>query len=1001
MNMRRNVFGLLLVVALAANIALASGDPHGNGQTPEVTFIKDTKRMPNVQYQLQLRESAPWANFLNAHPNWSVIFNEENQKPHRAFGAPIPSVGSTYQDKAMNFINDQLQDFTIPVADLNFTSSPSTSKHTWVNYNQFHNGLEVLFSRMFVKFNMNDAVIQWAADVYDDIDVSLTPSMSITDAASAAQNGLWETVTGVTVTPDLKILPIPNPDFRENTYKLVYEVWVEGEDAFGIPSRYCTFVDAENGEVLYRQNFVMHHDTHTPPPGGDVEVTVEATVYPTHSYNPSSVEPLPNLSFTMSGTHYTDNNGYVNTLVPGPDNATFTLSGTWCYVQTGATTPNSGSVGLVGGPNTFNFDADANIRENTAYYHVNRIHDYMKSIIPAFTGMDFSLETNVDVAGSCNAFYNGSSINFYQEDLQCLSYATVGDVVYHEYGHGINDNFYSDLGATFWNGATNEGYADVWGYAENEDPLLGDGGSATDPTDVIRRYDIDPKVYPQDIVNQVHSDGEIIAGAWWDTYVNLGNDMPTTMSLFALAYPGLQATLPNGNEGQVYSDIYLDVLEADDDNGDLTDGTPNFVPICEAFYLHGITLLSNGSMAHTDVQTAPENNAITIDATYSNTAPFINYLQDVTCYYQLNESGTWLTAAMPNIGGNNYQGSIPAQPEGTIIQYYVAATDIWGKESAVVPIGANADEPTLPYFIMVGWDLMATEDSDFTGIGSWDLGVAGDNNTTGTWEVALPIPSYCEPGPPPDLSTLVAPGTQYTPGGTLCFVTENANSSTDGVGTNDVDAGHTTLRSSVIDLSAYTNPAVSYWRWYDNAPGCGANPASDWWQVEISDDGGSSWTYVENTRIAGRSWQRHAFRVADYVSVNNNFRIRFVASDSTTIGEPLDGGSLVEAAVDDIKIWEQAEPVSVDEFSLIANILTYPNPATTELNMQLMMAEASDATLEIYNSLGMLVYSTELGLLPQGPSMFTISTETWSEGNYMINVVAGSSRLSKTFTVVR
>lgn len=105
--------------------------------------------------------------------------------------------------------------------------------------------------------------------------------------------------------------------------------------------------------------------------------------------------------------------------------------------------------------------------------------------------------------------------------------------------------------------------------------------------------------------------------------------------------------------------------------------------------------------------------------------------------------------------------------------------------------------------------------------------------------------------------------------------------------------------------------------------------------------------------------------------------------------------------MDDIKIWEQAEPVSVDEFSLIANILTYPNPATTELNMQLMMAEASDATLEIYNSLGMLVYSTELGLLPQGPSMFTISTETWSEGNYMINVVAGSSRLSKTFTVVR
>ena len=40
----------------------------------------------------------------------------------------------------------------------------------------------------------------------------------------------------------------------------------------------------------------------------------------------------------------------------------------------------------------------------------------------------------------------------------------------------------------------------------------------------------------------------------------------------------------------------------------------------------------------------------------------------------------------------------------------------------------------------------------------------------------------------------------------------------EGMGTNDVDGGHTTLRSPVIDLTSYEHPIFSYWRWYVNAP---------------------------------------------------------------------------------------------------------------------------------------------------------------------------------------
>ena len=30
-----------------------------------------------------------WQGFMAQHPDWFVIFNESNQMPHRAFGAPI------------------------------------------------------------------------------------------------------------------------------------------------------------------------------------------------------------------------------------------------------------------------------------------------------------------------------------------------------------------------------------------------------------------------------------------------------------------------------------------------------------------------------------------------------------------------------------------------------------------------------------------------------------------------------------------------------------------------------------------------------------------------------------------------------------------------------------------------------------------------------------------------------------------------------------------------
>ena len=65
--------------------------------------------------------------------------------------------------------------------------------------------------------------------------------------------------------------------------------------------------------------------------------------------------------------------------------------------------------------------------------------------------------------------------------------------------------------------------------------------------------------------------------------------------------------------------------------------------------------------------------------------------------------------------------------------------------------------------------------------------------------------------------------------------------------------------------------------------------------------------YVENTLSSDLSWRRNAFRVKDYVNLSSSVQLKFIASDSIRPGQYLDGGSLIEAAVDDLYLYEMIQ----------------------------------------------------------------------------------------------
>ena len=896
----------------------------------------------NNQIQENLRNNSSWQSFLSNYPEWFTYFNEYNYKPHRAFGSPILlSNGYSSEEKFLSFVNSNLNDFNIP-QDIILSRKTENDKYINLDFTQYYNNIEIIDSRLYAKLTLDNKLVAFGLDVFSDISLDVIPTISESMAIESASENIISSITKKSVEDDLKILPIPINGKYD--FHLVYVVRVSTKLSHG-PANYICYVDANNGNLLMRMNTVLYE---APP---QANIHVEGEVYSTHPFNPSSVENLINLRVQKGGgNYYTDSLGNVN--VPGSGSATFSLEGLFAEVQTNGGIPSLNS--QLSNANVSFDNSNSTIQERTAFYSVNKIHDHLKSVFPTFTGLDYALETNIDVQGSCNAYYDGT-INFFAEGNGCNATAKIPDVVYHEYGHGINNYRY---GSGMWNGGLNEGYADLWAISLTESPVLGYGWDISDPSVYVRRYDQDRKVYPQDLVGEVHADGEIIAGAFWDTYLNL-NDMQQMLNLFKYTFDGAPDG-PNGTEGIIYTDVLVEVLFADDNDANLTNGTPNDIAIIQAFALHGITLLSNAVIAHSPVSLAPGNIDINISANISATYSWA--LSSANCFYRINDNQNWNSLSMTS-NGNNFTATIPAQSNGNIVAYYISLTDNYGFESGINPQESNIiplKDANLPYFTMVGYELYNEEDFDFN-VGFWQTGDPLDNATTGLWEIGAPIGSYDDPS---SLSGIVQTATQHTQNGYACAFTGNASSINDGIGTNDVDGGHTTLYSPYYNLTSYINPAFTYWRWYTNNPSSGANPGADWWQVLITDDG-VNWVYVENTLSSDLSWRRNAFRVKDYVNLSSSVQLKFIASDSIRPGQNLDGGSLIEAAVDDLYLYESLgngtnieQNISDGKMPKIIRVTDYlgreVNPKSKSLNINNLIYYFDDGSVKkksIYSKL--------------------------------------------------
>ncbi|MFN0274842.1 MAG: T9SS type A sorting domain-containing protein [Chitinophagales bacterium] len=996
---------LLFLAGLCSASVVFAQAPQHQKDPYTLTYVKDIHYQPDAGIQKDLRDNAAWQNFEAANGNWWVQFNESTGMPHRAFGKPVETTGSTPQERALNFFAAQLKGYNQTPGELVAAKVNETDKYYYVNFTQYFEGLEVLWSRATVRLSKEGKVAMFGYDVYNDISVNITPGISPEGIITHASSDFTITVNSVEVAPELKILPIITGEGGKYEYKLVYEVSVHTVNAENIPGNYYSLVDANTGKVYYRQNQVHACGEYIYDIAADLEITSSITSNP---LLPEVERGLPYLEVEVGGDiYYTDFDGNLTLdFIASSTPATVTLRGPYAKVYQGASGSSIEAIDIMlePGTNTISFDdlSGALSSEVSAYYYQNVVHDKMKSYWPTFTGLDVPQTIRVErTDGSCNAFYDGSSTNFYAEGGGCPSTALFDDVVMHEYGHGINYDAYDWLGGSWNNGALGEAYADLWGIVVTEYPIVGQGFTGGSDS-YVRRYDEEPKVYPEDLVGEVHADGEIIAGAWWDVAENFGDDVQAMADLWIETWYATPMA-PGGSEGTLYTDILLEALIADDDNADLSDGTPREGEITSAFCEHGISLAGNVDIAH-DPYSLPVEAETPILIESSIESDFPEYLSEPEMFYRLNPSSAWTSIIMTNVGGTDYEVELPAQPKGTILQYYFVVGDESGCAGRVIPVEADNTDPNLPYFALVGYSLEHTEDFD-TYFGAWEIDPFNtDEAETGEWDINEPISSTDGAG------YEVQTNTDHTTGSSnICAFTGNASSASAGVGENDVDAGETTLRSPIFDMTDYEDPAITYWRLYSNSSPTSANPGNDVWQVRITNDL-DNWVTVERTYTEDNTeWRRNAIRVSDYVEVTSTVALLFIAQDSVIPSDPtgFNGGSLIEAAIDDLQIWDTKPEVidtttdttgnSIAELENLINAI-FPNPAADYVTVYFGNVSA-EMQITIINALGQAIRTETVSAVEN--KTYRINTSMLPVGAYTMNCKTEKGYVNKQLIISR
>jgi Zn-dependent metalloprotease len=825
-------------------------------------------------------------------------------------------------DAAREVIRANPDVFHVSLAGLRTESAPRGAGKQAVHFQQVYQMLDVIGGGASVTFTDSGRMFLVGSTCYSGINVDPTPRLTMDEARDRAHADLTldPATDRVEERPKLMILPVPTgPNSVE--HHLVWRVRVDVREPRAI---WVTFVDAHDGQILWRYNDVQFLD-YTGTAAGLVE-------RPTYCEGQAS-EPMPYLRVQISGLSSVtaDAFGNWNLTYAGTDPRAVTADLYSPYVDVNNVAGGQGTftgTATPGTPLAINFtDANSQRDEKDVYRAVNDIHNFFQTFAPEFAYPSGRITANVSRNSTCNAYWDGT-INFYVAGAGCANTGQIMDVVQHEFGHGVQDAILGGQG----NEGLGEGNGDILGNIMQMSPIVGRGFYLNTCTSGIRNSQNTLR-YPGDVVGQeIHDAGRVIAGFQWDAM----QAMIATLGPEA----GRLAAARDWHYGRVLEhpmtqpDQVLATFVADDDDGNLSNGTPNHAALCLAATNHGFTcpeILTGVLISHTPLASREGAGPATVTASiYSTEGALV--ADSVAVRYRLNGGPFQSVVMLPTGGTNEYAATIPDLSPPTQVEYYLRARDVAGN---------TRTSPSLAPDVLHAFDV-ATKYDNLEAESGWTVNLEGtDNAVTGQWVRVDPN------------ATIAQPEDDHTPApGVLCWVTGNAPAGS-ADGTADVDGGTTTLYTPVYDLSAYGTALVKYWRWYSND--LGGAPAADTWVVRARNNGGA-WVTVESTMLSSNAWVSKTVDLALVFGASlGQVQFKFVASD-------LASPSLIEAAVDDFEILAQGStvdvaPVAASGPARFALFGTRPNPALGATRIDFQVPGTSQVQLGVHDVSGRVVRS--------------------------------------------
>ena len=468
-------------------------------------------------------------------------------------------------------------------------------------------GVPVRGSHLTATINHGNLTL-FGTENWGDINTSTTPQLSAGTARDAVQSFVGSySVSGEWGKTELALIPVAK---GQNVTQVAvgdgYDhrlVWIVRPAFDGDMRHFEALVDAHTGQLLSFEDTNQYAEAM----GGVYPKTNDGVG------DDGTEQPFWPMPWMDIGSTTTDTGG--NYDLTGSQTATF--FGPYVNMADNCGTDSltdSGGIdwGTSGGTDctTPGFGGAGNTHASrSGFYELNRIKEMARSHLPSNTWLQGRLTANMNINNTCNAFWNGSTVNFYRSGGGCANTGEIAAVFDHEWGHGMDANDVVGGIAS----PSGEGIADIYSALRLYDscigrnflssPCSGNGDPCLSCTgvrdiDYLQRQSGNPHDYTWSNANcggSVHCVGGVYSEAVWSLWKrdlqsapynydnNTAAEIVTRLTYIAAGNTSTWFSGGPPSGGCAAGSGYMNYLAADDDDGNLNNGTPHMTAIYNAF----------------------------------------------------------------------------------------------------------------------------------------------------------------------------------------------------------------------------------------------------------------------------------------------------------------------------------------------------------------------------------------------------------------------------------